>query len=109
MLYVPDIFGIWQNAKLIADQLAANGYRTLITDVVNGDAVELNMPKGFDLMKWVAEGSDGKNPHTKEAVDPIIEASIKELQSQGAKKIGAVAYCYGAKVRFTLTNPPPNS
>jgi dienelactone hydrolase len=108
VLYVPDVFGIWQNAKLIADQLAANGYRTLIADVLNGDALE-SMPKGFDIMKWVTEGSDGKNPHTKEAIDPIIEASIKELQSQGAKKIGAVGYCFGAKVRFALTNSQPNA
>lgn len=50
------------------------------------------MPKNFDIMKWLTQGSDGKNPHTKEAVDPIVEAGIQELKRQGAKKIGAVGY-----------------
>lgn len=105
IVYVPDVFGIWQNSQLIADQLAANGYRTLIADVVNGDPISLNMPVGFDIMKWIAEGSDGKNPHTKVAVDPIVEAAISELKSQGAKKIGAVGYCFGAKVIFSYSFP----
>ncbi|KAL2134010.1 hypothetical protein VTI74DRAFT_1215 [Chaetomium olivicolor] len=98
ILFLPDVIGIWQNSKLIADQFAANGYLTLLLDVFNGDPVSLNRPPGFDIMDWLARGSDGNNPHTKEAVDPIVVDGIKALKEEyGIQKIGAVGYCFGAK------------
>lgn len=78
----------------MADQYAANGYYTIIPDLFNGDPLALNRPDGFDIMKWLKEGSDGKNPHTYEAVDPIVEKSIKYLKEQGYKKIGSAGYCF---------------
>jgi len=102
ILYIPDVIGIWQNSQLMVDQFAANGYYTLMPDVFNGDPISLNRDASFDFMAWLTKGSDGKNPHTPQAVDPIIEKSIKHLQEKGFKKIGAVGYCFGAKyvVRF---------
>ncbi|CAN8097746.1 unnamed protein product [Discula destructiva] len=97
LLYIPDVIGIWQNSKLMADQFAANGYYTLIIDVFNGDPLSLNRPDNFDFMKWLSNGSDGKNPHTKEAVDPIVELALKYLKDQGFTKIGGLGYCFGAK------------
>ncbi|KAG4429180.1 hypothetical protein IFR05_015334 [Cadophora sp. M221] len=97
ILFLPDVIGIWQNSQLMADQYAANGYYTLIPDLFNSDSLSLNRPDGFDLMSWLTKGSDGKNPHTFKAVDPIVEKSIKYLQEKGYKKIGAVGYCFGAK------------
>ncbi|KAK7754492.1 hypothetical protein SLS62_003512 [Diatrype stigma] len=98
VLILPDVIGIWQNSQLIADQFAANGYTTLIIDLFNGDPIPLNRPEGFDLWKWLANGSTGDNPHTAEAVDPIVEEAIKFLrQEKGVKKLGAVGYCFGAK------------
>jgi dienelactone hydrolase len=102
ILFLPDVIGIWQNSQLMADQYAANGYYTFMPDLFNGDALSLNRPEGFDLMKWLTQGSTGDNPHTYEAVDPIVQKSIAHLKQQGFKKIGAVGYCFGAKyvVRF---------
>jgi dienelactone hydrolase len=94
ILYLPDVLGIWQNSKLMADQFAANGYYTVMPDLFNGDPLTLSRPEGFDLMKWLVEGSTGDNPHTLEAVEPIVEKSIKFLQKKGFKKIGAVGYCF---------------
>merc|ERR1712093_710944 len=68
-----------------------------IPDLFNGDPLSLNRPADFDLMSRLTKGSDGKNPHTYDAVDPIVEKSIKYLQEQDFKKIGAVGYCFGAK------------
>lgn len=101
ILYVPDILGLYNNAKLLADQFAARGYRTLVIDVLNGDPAPLNFHSepGFHLPTWVSEGTGGKNPHTKEAIDPIVSAAVTWLREElGAKKIGAVGYCFGAKV-----------
>lgn len=99
ILLIPDVIGIWKNSKLIADQFAANGYLTLLIDVFNGDALPLNRSGPFDFNAWLTKGSDGNNPHTKEAVDPIVEDAIKALKEEyGVKKLGAVGYCFGAKV-----------
>lgn len=81
----------------MADQYAANGYYTIIPDLFNGDPVSLNRPEGFDIMKWLTGGSDGKNPHTFGAVDPIVAKSIEYLKEKGFKKIGSAGYCFGAK------------
>ncbi|KAI0159311.1 dienelactone hydrolase [Pestalotiopsis sp. NC0098] len=100
ILYIPDILGLYNNAKLLADQFAVRGYRTLVVDVLNGDPAPLNFHSepGFHLPTWVSEGTGGKNPHTKEAIDPIVSAALTWLREElGAKKIGAVGYCFGAK------------
>lgn len=81
----------------MADTFAEEGYTTLIADVFNGDTFPGFGP-GFDIMEWFAKGSDGNNPHTKEAVDPITVAGIEALKGMGFKKIGAVGYCFGGKV-----------
>lgn len=91
----------------MADQFAANGYLCLVVDLFNGDALPLgDKPPGFDFMNWLNNGSDGKNPHTSEAVDPIVKASIKALKEEyGITKLGSVGYCFGAKVRFPFSYP----
>jgi dienelactone hydrolase len=100
ILLLPDVIGIWENSQLIADQFAANGYLTLLLDTFNGDALKLNRPADFDFMAWLSKGSDGNNPHTKEAVDPIVLDGIQALKGEyGITKLGAVGYCFGAKVR----------
>ena len=66
----------------------------MIPDLFNGDALTLNRKEGFDLQKWLKEGSTGDNPHTLQAVDPIAEKSIAFLKEKGFKKIGAVGYCF---------------
>lgn len=89
----------------MADAFAARGYLTVVVDLFNGDPIPLNRPEGFDLMKWLAQGSTGDNPHTKEQVDPIVVKAIAAMRGMGVKHIGAVGYCFGAKVRF----PSPRS
>ncbi|KAI4864077.1 dienelactone hydrolase [Hypoxylon rubiginosum] len=98
LLYLPDVIGIWQNSKLMADQYAANGYLCVVVDLFNGDALPLNFPATFDIMSWLIKGSTGDNPHTSEAVDPIVAAAIKWLKTEkGITKLGALGYCFGAK------------
>ncbi|CAH0034693.1 unnamed protein product [Clonostachys rhizophaga] len=97
LIYVPNVFGIWQTSKLMADAFASKGYPCLILDIFNGDPVPLKMPENFDLNGWIAHGSDGNNPHTAEQIDPIIIAGINYMKGLGFSKIGAAGYCFGAK------------
>lgn len=70
----------------------------MVLDLFNGDPAKLPLPAGFQLARWIAVGSNGKDPHTPEAIDPVIVEGIKTLKSYGVNRIGAVAYCFGAKV-----------
>ncbi|SPN99190.1 related to hydrolase related to dienelactone hydrolase [Cephalotrichum gorgonifer] len=98
ILFCPDAMGIWQNSKLMADQFAASGYLCLVIDLYNGDPLALNKPAGFDFAAWMHEGSDGNNPHTTEAIDPIVVAAVEAMRREyGITKLGAVGYCFGAK------------
>lgn len=99
VLYLADIIGIWQNSKLLADQYALNGYTCLVPDLFNGDPAPLNSPPSFDIMNWISVGTGGNNPHTPPFVDAITEKAIKAMKDMGIKKIAAVGYCFGAKVR----------
>lgn len=98
ILYLPDVIGVWQNSKLLADAFARSGYLTVVVDLFNGDPVPLNQPEGFDLKAWLAKGSDGRNPHTAEAVDPIVQKAVEAMRGMGVKHIGSVGYCFGGKV-----------
>ena len=78
----------------IADQLAANGYFTVIPDIWEGDNVPLVWPhtdSSFNLGQWM--GRHGPN-----TVYPIAEATIKAMKDDhGVTRLGAVGYCLGAK------------
>ncbi|KAL5347071.1 hypothetical protein ACLOAV_008214 [Pseudogymnoascus australis] len=103
VLLVPDVMGICQNANLIADQLAANGYYTLIPDIFNKDSLSNPWrPENFNLMNWIQHGMKGDNPHTVPEVDAIMVKALDYLNEQGYKEIAGVGYCFGGKyvVRF---------
>ncbi|PNS20626.1 Protein AIM2 [Sphaceloma murrayae] len=95
ILLLSDVMGHkFPNAQLIADQFAANGYFVMMPDLFHGDPLPLNRPPDFDIMKWLG----GPPGHKTDRVDPVVEASIKELKEKhGVKKIAAVGYCFGAK------------
>lgn len=55
-------------------------------DPFYGDAIPLNRPDGFDFQKWFTGAyGEKKVPHVPDTVDPIVEATIKELKAKGAK------------------------
>lgn len=85
------------NAQLIADQFAANGYWVVMPDLFEGDPVKLNRPEGFDIMAWLQKGGPEGKGHLPPSVDPIVEKTLAYMKEQGAKKIGAVGYCFGGK------------
>lgn len=78
----------FNNAQLIADQFAANGYFTVIPDLFHGDAVPLQPQSDFDFGTWIKGGyNPTKTPHFSNAVDPVVEASLKELRTRFKLKV----------------------
>ncbi|KAJ5303537.1 hypothetical protein N7476_010336 [Penicillium atrosanguineum] len=93
ILFLTDIFGIFPNAQLLADEFASNGYLTVIPDLFQGDQISVAaMESGkADLPAWFPN-------HQPANVDPIVEKTIKYMrETLGVKKIGAVGYCFGGK------------
>lgn len=94
VLILSDIFGIFANSKLLADDYAANGYLAIVPDLFHGDAVKLSDVEAgnFNIDTWLPN-----HPTTK--VDPIVETMINYIRQELCyERIGACGYCFGAKV-----------
>ena len=98
IVFVTDVIGHrFNNAQLMADQFAANGYLTVMPDIFDGDAIPLARPDGFDMQEW-RSGKYGGKLHDPPHTEPFVQGAIKYLKEQhGVKRIGAVGYCFGAK------------
>jgi dienelactone hydrolase len=78
----------FNNAQLIADQFAANGYLVMMPDLFDGNPIELNRPDNFDIMKWIqGEYHPKKRAHTPPNLDPIIDSCIIEMRQKHNVKV----------------------
>ncbi|KAH8807117.1 dienelactone hydrolase family protein [Xylogone sp. PMI_703] len=98
VLILSDVFGIFTNSQLLADDFAANGYLAILPDLFGGDQMDIgDFDAGrIDIPNWISK-------HGPDAVDPIVEAIIQYLREDiGVKKVAAAGYCFGGKyvVRF---------
>ncbi|KXG53223.1 Dienelactone hydrolase [Penicillium griseofulvum] len=101
ILFVSDIFGIYPNAQLLADEFANNGYLTIIPDIFQGDAINVNdMVTGkANLPAWLPN-------HQPAHVEPPIVSTLKYIrETLGVKKVGAVGYCFGGKYVCRFLKP----
>lgn len=81
---ITDVIGHrFNNAQLIADQFAANGYFVLMPDLFYNDPIPLNRPGDFDIQKWMkGEYSERKIAHLPPVVDPIIDSCLVEMRTK---------------------------
>lgn len=99
VLYLSDIFGLFNNNKLLVDEFANNGYLTVLPDLFNGGQISTDDMdnKRINIPEWL----QGYQPPV---VDPIVAKTIKYMrETLGIKKIAAVGYCFGARVCSTLS------
>ncbi|KAL5348560.1 hypothetical protein ACLOAV_005976 [Pseudogymnoascus australis] len=70
-----DIFGIYQNIKLVADSFAARGFLAVVPDMLDGDSLSTEDydNKNVDIPGWLQR-------HLPDAVDPIVEKVIAHLR-----------------------------
>lgn len=96
IIFLSDIFGLFANNLLLADEFAKKGYLTVLPDLFNGDQVSVDVIESgsFDLPAWISK-------HLPEVTDPVVTSTLKHMkESLGVELIGAVGYCYGAIVSF---------
>ncbi|KAJ5503899.1 Dienelactone hydrolase [Penicillium fimorum] len=101
ILFVTDIFGIFTNAQILADEYANNGYLTIIPDLFRGDKISpSDMDTGkADLPAWFPN-------HQPANIEPVIESTLKYIrETLGVKKVGAVGYCFGGKYVCRFLKP----
>ncbi|KAJ5156308.1 hypothetical protein N7492_009111 [Penicillium capsulatum] len=101
VIILTDIFGLFPNAKLLADEFANNGYLTLIPDLFRGDQISIaDADAGkMNIPAWLPN-------HQPTTVDPIVDSTIKYArETLGVKQIGAVGYCFGAKYVIRFLKP----
>ncbi|CCH58234.1 hypothetical protein TBLA_0A04390 [Henningerozyma blattae CBS 6284] len=86
-----DVFGLQlKHNKLVADALAAGGYKVVVPDILFGDALE-RLDETVDFVAWREKHNVTK---TRAIVDKFMEGLKKEYNP---KFIGVVGYCFGAK------------
>ncbi|KAI0741665.1 dienelactone hydrolase endo-1,3,1,4-beta-D-glucanase [Daedaleopsis nitida] len=98
VLFLTDVFGIpLVNNKLLVDDFARNGYRTIMPDLFQGDPRPENTMSRpeFDRAAWAAR-------HTPDTWKPVLDAVVDALRSQGVTWIGTTGYCFGAKPAWYL-------
>jgi len=104
ILYLPDAMGIQSdNAKLLMDDFALNGFAVYGIDYYNGEPIPMGamvkhgqtVAGGFDIMAWVGRhGADVTNP-------PLYKV-IDALKAKGITRFGATGYCFGGRYVFNL-------
>ncbi|KJA13717.1 hypothetical protein HYPSUDRAFT_49672 [Hypholoma sublateritium FD-334 SS-4] len=99
ILFLPDVFGPQLiNNQLLADDFAANGFKTYVPDYLNGDPIPpdaLNPGQTFDIMQWFPT-------HTQEFTRPPLDKVIAALKAEGVTSFGATGYCFGGRYVFDL-------
>ncbi|KAF8998492.1 chlorocatechol-degradation protein [Cyathus striatus] len=83
--------------KLLADDFAANGFKTIIPDYFNGDYVPADAMHGknFDGSAWLKR-------HGPAQIQPPLDNVISALKLQGVTIFGAAGYCMGARYALNL-------
>jgi len=92
VLFLTDVFGLsLQNNKLLVDDFARNGFKTVAPDLFNGDPYPENYMNGgaFDREAWRAR-------HGRETWQPVVDAVVAALKAEGVTRFGTTGYCFGA-------------
>ncbi|EPQ56648.1 dienelactone hydrolase endo-1,3,1,4-beta-D-glucanase [Gloeophyllum trabeum ATCC 11539] len=97
LLFLSDVFGLaLVNNKLLADDFARNGIKTIIPDYFGGDPrIPDADERTFSREEWLSR-------HGPEQTRPYLDKVIAALKEQGVTDFGAAGYCFGAPYCFQL-------
>ncbi|KAH7885748.1 hypothetical protein F5I97DRAFT_1927626 [Phlebopus sp. FC_14] len=95
--YVGTPTGSYDHTKLLVDDFAKAGYKTIAPDYLNGDEAPpyaMNNPD-FDVKAWVMK-------HLPNTTRPPLDKVIAALKDQGVTKFAVTGYCFGGRSTFDL-------
>lgn len=120
IVFISDIFGIYQNAKLLADEWAGQGYEVLVPELFENGPVDhelLNtivpnkrvqaeatvISKAADTAKMGAALGPWIVANREAVARPKIEAYVKAVKEDPTTgKVGAVGFCWGGRYSLIL-------
>ncbi|KAJ7242374.1 Alpha/Beta hydrolase protein [Mycena haematopus] len=96
LIFLTDVFGLaLENNRLLADDFARNGFKTIVPDLFSGDPILVNSPPDFDRKKW-------STSHGPVQTRPIVDIVIAALKEQGVVGFAGAGFCFGARYVFDL-------
>jgi len=99
IIFLTDLFGPdLINNRLLADDFAHNGFKTIVPDYFNGDAAPadaMNPGSTWSLGDWFGK-------HGPDASRPPVDKVIEGLKKEGVTTFGVLGYCFGARYAFDL-------
>ncbi|KAF7797495.1 hypothetical protein EIP86_008694 [Pleurotus ostreatoroseus] len=96
VLFLTDVFGIpLINNRLLVDDFARNGFKTVMPDILNGDPVINFGDPSFDRQKW-------SSAHGPDSWKPVVDKVVEALKAEGVTRFGTTGYCFGAPPAFYL-------
>nr|GAT50045.1 dienelactone hydrolase endo-1,3,1,4-beta-D-glucanase [Mycena chlorophos] len=96
LVFLTDIFGLaLPNNRLLADDFARNGFKTVVPDLFEGDPIPVSPPEGWSRDAWAPK-------HTPAQVRPIVDKVIAALKAEGYTKFAGAGFCFGARYVFDL-------
>ncbi|KAK6905254.1 hypothetical protein I203_106074 [Kwoniella mangroviensis CBS 8507] len=121
VVLISDIFGVdLINTKLVADEYAGNGWKVLLPDFLEGDAIDHDLlnaivpnlrvqaeatvaSKAVDSAKMAAAMGPWITKHREAVSKPIIENFFKALRADPSTgKIATIGYCWGGRYALVL-------
>ncbi|KAJ7074716.1 chlorocatechol-degradation protein [Mycena amicta] len=97
LVFLTDIFGLaLQNNRLLADDFARNGFKTIVPDLFEGDPIPVQPPPDFNREEWSAK-------HGPAQVRPIVDTVLTALKEQGVTDFAGTGFCFGARYIFDLS------
>ncbi|WVF65951.1 hypothetical protein IAT40_000689 [Kwoniella sp. CBS 6097] len=121
VILISDIFGVdLVNTKLVADEYAGRGWKVLLPDFLEGDAIDHNLlnsivpnlrvkaeatvaSKAIDTAKMAAAMGPWVAKHREAVSKPLIEKYVQAVRADPSTgKIAAVGYCWGGRYSLIL-------
>ncbi|KAF8211096.1 dienelactone hydrolase [Mycena galopus ATCC 62051] len=98
VLFLTDVFGLaLVNNKLLTDDYARNGFKTITPDLFNNDPVPTDAFNPGVRIPIILATKPRSSPHR-----PIIDKVIAALKADGVTTFAAVGYCFGGRYVFDL-------
>ncbi|WVR03575.1 hypothetical protein IAU60_000567 [Kwoniella sp. DSM 27419] len=121
VIMISDIFGVdLVNTKLVADEYAGRGWKVLLPDFFEGDAIDHNLlnsiapnlrvkaqatvaSKAVDTAKMAAAMGPWIAKHREAVSKPIVEQFVQAVRADASTgKIATIGYCWGGRYSLLL-------